>query len=106
MDKLRSTNIFDYYVAPGSTSKIAIYSKFIDNSYIETTIPEVKMANNVIVDNLTPTLVDMSGNANSTYQSKKNNTWIYVVIGIVLVLGTLYLIYYIKEEEKKIKNKF
>lgn len=106
MDKLKPSNIFDYYAPPGGVPKLADYAKFIDNSYIETTIPEIKMATSVIVDNLTPTLVDMSSSANSTSQSKKDNTWIYVLIGSVLVLGTFYLIYYIKEEEKKIKNKF
>lgn len=87
MIKLKPSNIFDYYAPTGNSMKIANFG------ITKKTIPTTK--------------VDASNNLGSELPNggKKDNTWIYILAGAVIIIGGICYINYKKRQDEEISKK-
>ena len=89
MITLKPTNIFDYYAPTGNSMKIA------DFGIAKKTVPTATIAAS------NPQGPELPNS------SKKDNTWIYILAGAVIIIGGICYINYRKqkdEEERKQRN--
>ncbi len=88
MIKLKPSNIFDFYAPTGNSSKIADHG-FVRKEFHK---PQITVPNHAIQE--------IPG------KEKKDNTVLYILIGITVTIGlVLYLDYRDREIIKKIKQK-
>lgn len=88
MIKLKPSNIFDFYAPTGSSTKIADYG-FAKKEFIQSPITAAS-------DPL-PEI---------TIETKKDNTFFYILLGVTATIGiVLYLDYREREKNKKYQEK-
>jgi hypothetical protein len=113
MTKLKQSNIFDYYAPLNGGTKIADFGSALKNAAVST--KTVAPTNNTIGSspNITSSItsaseaISVAEVAAATINSsgdgqKKDNTWIWVVVGLAVIGGGIYLLHrHIKKEEEK-----
>jgi hypothetical protein len=83
MEKIKPSNIFDFYSPPGNTMKIA------DFGIAKKTVPIVTIAASNPQGPELPT------------GGKKDNTWIYIIAGAVIIIGGICYINYRKQKDEE-----
>ena len=88
MIKLKPTNIFDYYAPTGNSMKIADFGIAKKTAPIET----------IAASNTQGPELPKNG--------KKDNTWLYILAGAVIIIGGICYIKYKKQkDEEKLKQR-
>lgn len=83
MIKLKPTNIFDYYAPTGNSMRIA------DFEIAKRTIPT------------TAVVPSNTQGPELTHSSKKDNTWLYILAGAVIIVGGICYINYKKQKDEE-----
>jgi hypothetical protein len=113
MTKLKQSNIFNYFAPLNGGTKIADFGSALKNAAVST--KTVAPTNNTIGSspNITSSItsaseaISVAEVAAATINSsgdgqKKDNTWIWVVVGLAVIGGGIYLLHrHIKKEEEK-----
>jgi hypothetical protein len=117
MTKLKQSNIFDYYAPLNGGTKIADFSSALKNAAAST--KTVAPTNDTIGSspNITSSItsaseaISVAEVAAATINSsgdepKKDNTWIWVLVGLAAIGGGIYLIHrHIKKKEEEEKKR-